>query len=155
MKRFFVTPVLLLLFSSCITIKPVEFRRTENFSVSGKGSAPGVSFGIVFHNPNSFGCTVSNLESEGSLNNRLFFTAGIDTKIRAAANSDIVFPVNAKLANMDLSQLLGTGLNLLLNNEAIPMQVKGKLKIRKFIFSKTYQFDYTERIDKAVLKKLF
>ena len=143
------------LLSSCMTIKPVEFKGTENFSVSSNNNSPMVNFGIVFHNPNSFGCTVTDVESEGLLNDRLLFNAGLDTKVHAGANSDFIFPVTAKVAKMDFTQLLGTGLNLLLNDEVIPMKVKGSLKIRKFIFSKTYRFDYTQRIDKALLKKLF
>lgn len=114
-----------------------------------------MNFGIVFHNPNTFGCTVSAVQSEGSLNNRLVFQAGTSTSVKAAGKSDFTFPVTAKLARMDFSQLLGAGINLLLNDEAIPMQVKGKIKVKKFLFSKTYQFDYTQRIDKAQLMKIF
>jgi LEA14-like dessication related protein len=114
-----------------------------------------VTFGIVFHNPNKFGCTISDIESEGSINSKLVFNAGVISKVKAKAGSDVTFPVTANLAKMELSQLLGTGLNLLLNDEAIPMQVKGKLKVRKFIFCKTYHFDYTQSIDKAWLRKLF
>jgi hypothetical protein len=142
-------------FSSCMTIRPVEFVRTENFSVSSNNNSPVINFGIVFHNPNSFGCTITDVESEGMLNDRLLFNAGAGTKVHAGAGSDFTFPVIAKAAKMDFTQLLGTGLNLLLNDEVIPMKVKGSLKIRKFIFSKTYHFDYTQRIDKALLKKLF
>ena len=146
---------ILLVLSSCFTMKPVEFRRTENFSVAGNNNSPLVSFGIVFHNPNKFGCTISDIESEGSIQDRLLFNAGVKSKVRAKANSDVTFPVTANLAKMQVSQLLGTGLNLLLNDEAIPMKVKGSLKVRKFIFSKTYRFDYTQSIDKAWLRKLF
>jgi len=145
----------LFFFSSCFTIKPVEFRRTENFSVASNNNSPMVTFGIVFYNPNGFGCTISNIESEGSINSRLVFNAGIASKIKAKRKSEVAFPVTANLAKMDLGQLLGTGLNLLLNDEAIPMKVKGSVRVRKFIFSKTYHFDYTQSIDKAWLRKLF
>jgi len=147
--------VLLFAFSSCFTIKPVEFRRTENFGLGSNNNSPLVTFGIVFYNPNSFGCTVSDVESEGSINNTLVFNAGIASKVKAKRKSEVSFPVTANLAKMQLSQMLGTGLNLLLNDEAIPMKVKGKLKVRKFLFSKTYHFDYTQRIDKAWLMKIF
>ncbi|MEO8088198.1 MAG: LEA type 2 family protein [Bacteroidota bacterium] len=142
-------------FTSCITMKPVEFRRTENFSVTGNNNAPLINFGIVFHNPNTFGCTISDIESEGSFNNQVAFNAGIKTKVRAKANSDFTFPVTARIAKLDFNQLLGAGLNLLLNNEAIPMKVKGKIKMKKWLFSRTYDFNYTQSIDKAELKKLF
>lgn len=147
--------VILLACSSCFTMKPVEFRRTENFGLGSNNKSPMVTFGIVFYNPNGFGCTVSDIESEGSINSRLVFNAGVTSKVKAKRKSEVSFPVTANLAKMELSQLLGTGLNLLLNDEAIPMQVKGKLKVRKFLFSKTYHFDYTQRIDKAWLMKLF
>jgi hypothetical protein len=144
-----------MLLSSCAAIKPVEFRRTENFSVTSNNNQPLVSFGIVFYNPNGFSCTVSDIQSEGWLGGRILFNAGMKSKVRAKKNSDFTFPVTAAPAQMDLGQLLGTGLNLLLNDEAIPMKVKGKIKVRKFIFSKTYDFDYTQSIDKALLRKLF
>ena len=114
-----------------------------------------VTFGIVFYNPNNFGCTVSDIESEGSLKSRILFNAGVETKIKAKRKSEVSIPVTANLAKMDLSQLFDTGLNLLMNDEAIPMQVKGSVRVRKFLFSKTYHFDYTQRIDKAWLRKLF
>jgi len=141
--------------TSCFTMKPVEYKRTENFSVTSNNNSPILNFGLVFHNPNAFGCTISNVESEGTLNNRLVFNAGVATKIRARKKSDFTFPVSAVLAKMDMGQLLGSGINLLLNDEAIPLKVKGKITVRKFIFSKTYEFDYTQSLDKALLKKLF
>jgi len=144
-----------LLLSSCLSLKPVEFMRTENFSVRDSNNTPLLSFGIVFHNPNSFGCTISDIESAGTFNDKLAFNAGIKTKVRAKGNSDFSFPVTARLAKMDFNQLLGAGLNLLLNDEAIPMQVKGKIKMKKWFFSRTYDFSYTQRIDKAILKKIF
>lgn len=150
-----VLAVTLLLLSSCITMKPVQFLRTENFSVSSNNNSPVVSFGLVFYNPNSFGCTVAGIESEGSMDKKLIFNAGFSTKVKASRKKEFTFPVSAVLARMDLKQLLGTGINLLLNDEIIPMQVKGKVRIRKFIFSKTYDFEYTQRIDKAWLMKLF
>jgi LEA14-like dessication related protein len=155
MTRSIIAFIILVAFSSCFTIKPVEFKRTENFALGSNNKSPLVTFGIVFFNPNKFGCTISDIESEGSINSRLVFNAGVDTKVKAKGRSEVSFPVTANLAKMELSQLLGTGLNLLLNDEAIPMQVKGKLKVRKFLFSKTYHFDYTQRIDKAWLMKIF
>jgi hypothetical protein len=155
MIRYFFSAIVLLLFSSCFTIKPVEFRKTENFSVTRNNNSPLVTFGIVFYNPNGFGCTISDIKSEGSLKGRLLFNAGLSTRIKAKRKSEVSLPVTANIAKMDPGQLLGTGLNLLLNDEAIPMQVKGSVKVRKFLFTKTYDFDYTQSIDKAWLRKLF
>src|SRR6476620_6909500 len=86
--------------AGCYTWKPVQFIRTENFSVSGTKQSPAVAFGIVFHNPNSFGCTVTALESEGSFNNQVVFNAGIGAKVHAISNRDFIFPVTAQLAKM-------------------------------------------------------
>ena len=155
MTRHITAVVFLLTLSSCFPLKPVEFRRTENFGLGSNNNSPLMTFGIVFYNPNKFGCTISGIESEGSINNRLVFNAGVTTKVKAKARSEVTFPVTANLARMDLSQLLGSGLNLLLNDEAIPMKVKGKIRVKKFIFSKTYYFDYTQSIDKAWLRKIF
>ena len=141
--------------SSCLTLKPVEYKRTENFSVASNNNSPMLSFGIVFYNPNAFGCTITGIESEGSLNNRLVFNAGISTPLRVQRKREVAVPVTARLAQMDLNQLLSSGINLLFNDEKLPVKVTGKIKIRKFIFSRTYGFDYTQGIDKAVLKKLF
>src|SRR6187401_280 len=116
-RHFLFAVTALLFFSSCFTIKPVEFRRTENFSVATNNNSPMVTFGLVFHNPNKFGCTISDIESEGSINSKLVFNAGVKSKVKAKAGSDVTFPVTANLAKMQLSQLLGTGLNLLLNDE--------------------------------------
>jgi LEA14-like dessication related protein len=154
-KRFLFAAILPLLISSCITIKPIEFRRAENFSVSSNNNSPLLNFGLVFYNPNGFGCSITSIQSEGELKDQQVFTAGINTGIKVKGKSDFSIPVTARMAKMDFGQLLGAGLNLLLNDEAMRMKVRGKIKIRKWFISRSYNFDYTQAIDKAQLKKLF
>ncbi len=143
------------LLSSCLSIKPIEFKRTENFFVSSNNKSPVVNFMIVFYNPNSFGCSISYIESEGTLKDQLVFVAEMKTRTRAKSKTEFFIPVNAYIGNMDIGQLLGAGLNLLLNDEAIPMEVKGKIRMRKYFFTKTYYFDFNQAIDKSQIKKLF
>ena len=143
------------LFTSCVSMKPVEFMRTENFSVTGDNKKRLVQFDLVFHNPNGFGCTVDRITSDGWISNRQLFSAGVNGKVRAKSRRDFSVPVTASPANMDFGQLLETGLQLLLKDEKIPFKVSGTIRMKKFIFRKTYHFDYTQGIDKAQLKKLF
>ena len=156
MKKFFLFAAIpAFLLSSCITMKPIEFRRAENFSVSSNNNSPLLNFGLVFYNPSSFGCTITDIYSEGALKDQQVFNAGMNTGIRIKSKSDFSIPVTARMAKMDFGQLLGAGLNLILNDEAIPMKVTGTIKVRKWFISRSYNFDYTQAIDKAQLKKLF
>lgn len=154
-KQFLFAAILPFLLSACITMKPIEFRRAENFSVSSNNNSPLLNFGLVFYNPNAFGCTITDIQSEGALKDQQVFNAGMNTKLRIKSKSDFSIPVTARMAKMNFGQLLGAGLNLLLNDEAIPMKVKGRIKVRKWFISKSNTFDYTQAIDKAQLKKLF
>lgn len=154
-KQFLLAGILSFLLISCITIKPIEFRRAENFSVSSNNNSPLLNFSLVFYNPNAFGCSITDIYSEGALKDQQVFNAGMNTGIKVISKSNFSIPVTARMAKMDLGQLLGAGLNLLLNDEAIQMKVKGKIKVRKWFISKSYDFDYTQAIDKAQLKKLF
>ncbi|MCX6275824.1 MAG: LEA type 2 family protein, partial [Bacteroidetes bacterium] len=137
-KLFLFASILPFLLSACITIKPIEFRRAENFSVSSNNNSPLLNFGLVFYNPNAFGCTITDIQSEGALKDQQVFNAGMNTKISIKSKSDFAIPVTARMAKMNFGQLLGAGFNLLLNDEAIPMKVKGRIKVRKWFISKSY-----------------
>ncbi len=141
--------------SSCITMKPVEFKSAEKFVVSKVNNSYDINFSMLFFNPNSFGCTITSLEAIGIRDKQLFFNTDMKTKLRISRKSNFDIPVNATLTKMDLNNLLGTGISLFLNNENSVIEVKGKIRMRKFLFARTYKFYFTQTIDKDRLLKLF
>ena len=58
------------LLQSCLILKPVEFRRAENFSLTTVNNAPLLNFGLVFKNPNRFGCKIADIHLEGAVNSQ-------------------------------------------------------------------------------------
>lgn len=156
MKRYSLAlAIAFVLLQACITVRPVEFRKVENFSVTSNNNAPLLNFSLVFYNPNTFGCNVEEIHSEGAFNGQQVFNAGNLSRIRVKRKSVFSVPVTARISKMDFSQVLGAGLNLLLNDEAVPMKVNGKIKMKKCFFTKTVPFNYNQPLDKALLKKLF
>jgi len=139
--------------SSCITMKPPEYRRIENFSSSGNPVM--VSFGIVLHNPNGFGCTISTAGVDGTLNGKQLLHADMSTALHIKHRADAVLTLSAVIEQPDMKQLLGAGAALLLSGDAIPLHLSGKITLRKFILRKNYTFDYTVPMDKALLRKYF
>lgn len=147
-------PFAIAFLSSC-AIQPVTLKKIDQFTTTKSGTGPAVSFNLVFHNPNAFAITISKVESKGTLNNLDIFDISIPANLRTTATNDFSIPVSASLKQFNLDQLLGTGLHLLFTNESVPINIKGKVKLKKFIFSKTYEFEFMEEIKKSELKKLF
>lgn len=144
-----------LLLSSCISLRPVELKRVENLSIVGGNDSLKLTISLAFFNPNRFGCTITDITSEGAIRNRPLFQTGISKNIRAKSKSDFTIPVTAYVMNKDLGKLLSVGISLLVNDETVPMNINGKLKIKKWFLYRSFQFNSNQTIDKAQLRKLF
>ncbi len=156
MKNYRITLCFLIPFlSSCLTIKPVEFKKTENITSSRSDTALEVTFDLAMYNPNSMSVRLSNLETEVSIDNLPLGKAGLSNSVRLKRNSDFTLPILAKASLVDLINLSGIGLNLYLGNQTATATIKGNMKLKKFIFSKKIQFEYKEKIDGKKLKSLF
>ncbi len=155
MKHIAIYFLLAVSLSSCFTIKPVEFKKTENITTSRSDTAFEMTFDLAMHNPNTVSIRLSKLETEVTIDNLPLGKANLSESVRLKRNSDFILPVNAKASLVDLVNLSGIGLNLYLGNQSATATIKGNMTLKKFIFRRKIQFEYKEKIDGKKLKGLF
>ncbi len=78
----------------------------------------------------------------------------MDSKTCVRAVGDFTVPVVAQPSLVDIIKILPTGINSFLGNKDIPVNIKGDVVIKKFIFSKHYTFEFTEKLTKDNIKTL-
>jgi LEA14-like dessication related protein len=155
MKNIVVYFLAILFLSSCFTIKPVEFKRTENITTNRSDTAFEMTFDLAMYNPNNVSIRLSKLETEVTIDNLPLGKAGLSESVRLTRNSDFTLPVSARASLVDLLNLSGIGLNLYLGKQTATATIKGRMTLKKFIFRKKIQFEYKEMIDSKTLKGLF
>lgn len=141
--------VLLLLLGiqvSCAPLRPLEFQSVKELKVENALLAPKVSASLHFFNPNSVGCTVKKFDLD------VFINAGRVTSVavgrqRLPANSEFSVPLSATVPYSELLKLLAPGLSSFQEGKKIPLELKGSVTLKKFLFSKTYPVHYTEQIN--------
>ena len=142
-------------FSSCFTIKPVEFKKAENIGTSMNDSAFEMTFDLNMHNPNNWSLRLTEVKTEVIINNQPLGKANLSQPIRLMKNSDFKIPMLATSSTVDFSKFASMGLSLLLGNKTATATIKGNITLKKFIFRKKYPFEYKERIDAKFLESLF
>ena len=147
--------ILLFLFSSCFTLQPVEFKKADNITTQKTDSDFLVTMDLSMYNPNSYGIRLSDLATSITIDDQPLGIASSSQQIKLARKSDFILPVNAKASLADLLNLSGIGLNLLLGNKTATATIKGKMTLKKFIFTKKIEFEYKQKIDNNILKSLF
>lgn len=155
MKYSVIYLFLILFLSSCFTIRPLEFKGTENITTNRTDTAFEMTFDVAMHNPNNVSIRLSKLEAEVTIDDLPLGKAGLSQSVRLTRNSDFTLPIGAKASLVDLINLSGIGLNLYLGNQSATATIKGNMTLKKFIFSKKIQFEYKEKIDSKTLKTLF
>jgi LEA14-like dessication related protein len=154
-SRHLVLLLPLLLASSCITIQPVEFKKTENITTNRTPTDFEMTFDLAMHNPNNQSIRLTALETEVTIDDLPLGKAALSKSVRLKRNSDFSLPVTAKASMNDLVKLSSIGLNLLLGNQTATATIKGNMTLKKFIFRRKIQFEYKEKIDSKTLQSLF
>ena len=114
MKWKMIIPVLLLgliSFTGCGDIKDPEFRRVENFGVKGLGlSHANIGFTITYYNPNGFGVTVKEAETNIYMDSIYLGKFTQDSAINVSKEAEFSIPFSGAIAlrtalNLDLESL--------------------------------------------------
>jgi LEA14-like dessication related protein len=155
MKTILPALLLLLTLSSCFTIKPVEYKKTENIATAKTDSGFQMTFDLSMHNPNNWSLKLSNVETDVFVDNVILGKANLAEPIRLTRNSDFIIPMKATSSFVDLSKFANVGIGLLFGNKTATATIKGEITLKKFIFRKKYQFEYNEKIDAEFLQSLF
>jgi hypothetical protein len=129
------------IFTSCISIKPVEFKGIDQFTLpTSENSA--VSFNLNVHNPNNWGVRITRLEAKLTLAEKQVGTAGLKNKVRAAANSDFIIPVEMILSQEEIMQIIQANPLSMLSPASLDPRPQGEIILKKFIFRKKFLFDW-------------
>lgn len=132
---------LLVMMSSC-AFQTVEFKGTNNFSVSKISSTPEMKLNIKMYNPNGVGAKLRSMNMEVKVNNVLLGSVQLDslTKVGARQNFDLPLTFNTSISS--LASMIPVGISSLLKGKEIPLEFTGAVTVQKFIFKKKFAFDY-------------
>jgi LEA14-like dessication related protein len=139
--------VIAAVFSSCSSLKPLEFRSVENFRVSQITSNPQLSFDLKLYNPNTVGAKLKNLNIGFLISEIQLTDLHLDDVIHAGARSEFSVPINISASIAQLSQFLPTGIDLFNSGKSIPVKMDGNVTVKKFIFRRTFPFHFEQMID--------
>ncbi|MBL0104010.1 MAG: LEA type 2 family protein [Bacteroidetes bacterium] len=142
---FFLFIVVAFSMTACFSTKSVEYRRIEQVELSGS-SSPVISFNLILQNPNNWSVRLTEINSNVTVENRPVGRLVLPEPIRVKRNSEVTIPVRVELSTLDLLALLPTGLGLISDKKPITTGIVGDLTIKKFLFSKKYPFQYSQKV---------
>src|SRR5436190_13562006 len=126
--------LLSILYSSCVTVQPVEVRSVDNFELKDVTSNPHVQFDVNIHNPNNFGLILKEFKSTAFLGDKMLTDIFIEKKIKIEANSDMSIPLQTKPSLQDISNMVFSA------NTSREVKVEGYITVKKFLFKKKFPF---------------
>lgn len=150
--RYFILFVLVFMWASCSSLKPLEYRSLNNFSIADVGSAPQLTFDLSLYNPNTLGAKLKDFNVEVEINGTKLAQAQLADVSHAAAQSEFTVPLSINTSIEQLSQFLPAGIKLFTSGANIPVHLNGKVTVKKFIFHRTFPFDVQETLDMKKIK---
>ena len=150
--KFFVLFLIESFCFSCSSLKPIEFRSVENFSVSAVSSVPEVGFDMKFYNPNPVGAKLKDFNVTFGLNDIEIGNVHLTEVSHAGAKSEFSIPVSVNISITQFAQFLPTGFQLFTEGKTIPFSLNGTVTVKKFIFHKTFPFNVKEAINTKQIK---
>ena len=139
---------IIVVFSSCLTRKNIDFKSIENVTYVSENNSPTIKFDLKIHNPNNWGLRIKDVSTNVSLENKLIGSTLLPKSIRIARNSDILIPMQLNLSLADLLTFLPQGLSLFTGNKTtVNTSVDGSITLKKFIFRKRIAINIKQEID--------
>ena len=134
-----------LLIVSCAPLKPVEFRSVSDLKVTNPVLSPQVSANVNFFNPNSVGCTIKNLSVDVSLSSIPLTTISFQNQ-HLPSNQEFSLPVSTSIPYSQLIKFIPLGISSLQGGKDIPLEVKGNVTVKKFLYKRTFPLEYHDVI---------
>lgn len=140
-------------FSSCAINEELQYKGYNNFKVSGGLEDPQLSVDLNLYNPNPIGAKLKVMEVEVKINNTDIGTVKIDKPVRMKSRETFVLPLLMETSKEQLNSLVKPGLESLLFDKPLALQISGNMTIKKFIFfKKTFAFNYADELKISDLK---
>lgn len=131
--------LLVLLLTSCGSIKDPEFQRIENIRLGKLGvSSSTLNLDIIYSNPNNTKLKLRSAEGGAWLDNKFLGHFTIDTLIKIPARDMFLLPVKLRV---DMSKIVQSSVLAFLNPEVI-IKVNGKAKVGKGFVYINYPIKY-------------
>jgi len=130
---------------ACKPLKPLEFRSVSDFKIENALVSPQVTANLNFFNPNSVGGTIKKFQLDVSLQQAPLTTVSL-TNQRMPANSNFSLPLNVSIPYSQLIKFVPLGIASLQGGKDIPVDLKGTLTVKKFLFSKKFPIEYHDKI---------
>jgi hypothetical protein len=146
---------LLVSFTSCLSVKPLEFKKAENVTLTGTAADPQISFNITGRNPNNWSFKLKELQTIVTIDGQTFVNMQSDSVIRLKKDADFSIPASVKAPQGDLMKILSSGLSMFLSGNQIPLEIKGDFVLKKFLFRRKFSFEFNEKIDPKMLNGKF
>lgn len=138
--------------ASCSSLKPLEYRSLNNFSVAGFTTKPEVTFDLSFYNPNPIGAKLKDFNVAVELNGIRLTELGLVKASHAEAQSLFTVPVKVSTSLEQLSAFIPSGIEMFSSGSSIPLHLSGSVTVKKFIFHKSFPFDVQETLDTKKIK---
>jgi LEA14-like dessication related protein len=139
-KNIFLSVSILVLFSSCISLKPVTVTGVDNVQAEDILLYPKISFNVNLHNPNNFGLTLKEFKTSAYFNDKVLTDVFTASKIRIARNSNVAIPLQTQPS---IKELMTTYLTGKLKGN---IKVEGYITVSKFLFRKKFPFSITTKL---------
>ncbi len=108
---------------------------------------------VSVYNPNSIGVSLRELNTELSMDNHILGKGRLDEShhIRRKSESKLTFLIPTESVNF--GGMLSLGMQLF-SGEKKEAVLRGKFKLSKSLWSKSYSFELKKNVDKDVLKEM-
>ena len=130
---------------SCMTFEPVKLVRIENFNSTLKDKDPQVTLDLVIENPNKFGLTLTQLNTDIALSKKQISTVSLASKKRIIPKGNTPVPLHITIDSEKLKSVLPSALMAYLTG-SLDVQLKGSVKVKKFIFGKRIPFTIDQKV---------
>lgn len=148
-KVFFISVFSILLLSSCITYKDVQFQGVENFKINNLDTKQvTLSFDLKIYNPNNYKIKVKPSEVNVlNKNNKLLGKAEILDKVVVQKEKSGLYPVTVKAKLSDVFISGGGSILDLIKNRSTDIKLQGTIKVKAKCIGKKIKLDETKTFD--------
>jgi LEA14-like dessication related protein len=137
------------LFAACGRPEPAEYYGYQNLQVSQVvGGKTNVSAIVKLYNPNKFGIKLKRAEVDIRVNGRHAGHSLLDSGIDIPAKDTFYVPVNIQL---DMQGLFSNALQLLLGKREATVDLDGRVRVKRGMFTFNRSFHYEGKQDLSSL----
>lgn len=138
--------------SSCKISDELQYKGFNNFKLSGDTKNPSVGVDVTLYNPNPIGVKIKTMNLTVDVNHSQLGTIGLDDPVKLKSKQNFTLPIMMETSMDQLQTLTKPGLQSLLFDKPLAFEISGTITLRKFIFKKTYDFNYADELNVKDIK---